>query len=441
MRAKHSTSGQQRQIQEALLPRARSCPACGRCRCGSCSLTLWTLHSGRICVPTTKMTGVMVVLESEAAGEADTACQLAVYNMLPPGPPGQGLDQAVLPCIDTPSRCLLCGLFPEGTRLAVKEPYFKERSQSGIFGDGTAGIRVDCPSDIIFFLEGAASAAISAREGKVADGPAGGGPRSQEGLDAEACTDPEVLRQRGNELYRAGDYAQALRCYERWLQLVPGSGPALANAAAAHLELGQWEQSYTSAREAFCLKPSSVKARYRLARAMLHLRCYGPARDHLTALRQQMPNVKSVADLLRTAESLAAQGGGRFDMAAILKTNTQPAQLADWVGPIEVFASPEAGCGLRTTRAVKAGELLLVEKALAAATSPSNSLELRIDMSSRSMNSGSQQQLAGQLLRLSAASALDRRRILALSAGEQPAGRAQPCAALKPFQTVGSPFQ
>ncbi len=73
-----------------------------------------------------------------------------------------------------------------------------------IFGDGTAGIRVDCPSDIIFFLEGAASAAISAREGKVADGPAGGGPRSQEGLDAEACTDPEVLRQRGNELYRCG---------------------------------------------------------------------------------------------------------------------------------------------------------------------------------------------------------------------------------------------
>ncbi len=34
-----------------------------------------------------------MVLESEAAGEADTACQLAVYNMLPPGPPGQGLDQ------------------------------------------------------------------------------------------------------------------------------------------------------------------------------------------------------------------------------------------------------------------------------------------------------------------------------------------------------------
>ncbi len=45
---------------------------------------------------------------------------------------------------------------------------------------------------------------------------------------------------------RAGDYAQALRCYERWLQLVPGSGPALANAAAAHLELGQWEQVRTS---------------------------------------------------------------------------------------------------------------------------------------------------------------------------------------------------
>ena len=48
-------------------------------------------------------------------------------------------------------------------------------------------------------------------------------------------------------------------------------------------------------------------------------------------------------------------------------SSMQAPALADWVGPIEVFASPTAGRGLRTTKAVKAGELLLVEQALAAA--------------------------------------------------------------------------
>lgn len=36
-------------------------------------------------------------------------------------------------------------------------------------------------------------------------------------------------------------------------------------------------QAYLAAREALQVDPSNSKARYRLARCLLHLRCYGPA--------------------------------------------------------------------------------------------------------------------------------------------------------------------
>ena len=157
-------------------------------------------------------------------------------------------------------------------------------------------------------------------------------------------------------------------------------------------------QAYLAARKALQVDPSNSKARYRLARCLLHLRCYGPALAHLKAVRQQVsrvlwqcssqfcawcgewcvllaaaggwqllltaagwlhsllllmagclqvgPHDKSVAELLRAAEALAGQSQGRLDTAAILSGKQAPSGaplLADWVGPIEVFPSPIAG--------------------------------------------------------------------------------------------------
>lgn len=47
-------------------------------------------------------------------------------------------------------------------------------------------------------------------------------------------------------------------------------------------------QAYLAARRSLDLDPASTKARYCLARAMLHLRCYGPALEHLQAVAQQV---------------------------------------------------------------------------------------------------------------------------------------------------------
>lgn len=83
----------------------------------------------------------------------------------------------------------------------------------------------------------------------------------------------------------------------------------------------------------------------------------------------QDPGFKAAAQLLRDATVLAEQAQGRFTTAALLEgkaagSGKAPAS-ADYVDPLEIFDSPTAGRGLRATRAVGAGELLLVERALA----------------------------------------------------------------------------
>lgn len=92
---------------------------------------------------------------------------------------------------------------------------------------------------------------------------------------------------------RRGDYAGALRCYQRGLEAAeaaPSSTRAalLSNVAAAQLGLEQWEEGFLAARQALALDPTSTKARHRLARAMLHLRCYGPALEHLHTVVEQV---------------------------------------------------------------------------------------------------------------------------------------------------------
>lgn len=47
-------------------------------------------------------------------------------------------------------------------------------------------------------------------------------------------------------------------------------------------------QAYLAARRALDLDPSHTKSRFRLARALLHLRCYGPALEYLHIVVHQV---------------------------------------------------------------------------------------------------------------------------------------------------------
>lgn len=104
----------------------------------------------------------------------------------------QGVPLPDLPCTGLPrSSCfgalLLCRLFPLGSRLAVKEPYFKQ------YLDGTCGLRVDNPQDIVFLPPASED-----------DAGAGGGGSSDAGAwdpSQGGGADRQELCRRGNEMF------------------------------------------------------------------------------------------------------------------------------------------------------------------------------------------------------------------------------------------------
>ena len=90
-----------------------------------------------------------------------------------------------------------------GTRLAIKEPYFKR------FTDVNCGIRVDNPSDVIFLpgADAAAGPSLEAAAGgsrrQLAGSQPGSAEEQQPSLEeALASSDAGELRQRGNALFR-----------------------------------------------------------------------------------------------------------------------------------------------------------------------------------------------------------------------------------------------
>lgn len=84
----------------------------------------------------------------------------------------------------------------------------------------------------------------------------------------ESC---EVLRDRGNSQYNAGDYVAALRCYSDALQLNAECKLCHSNAAAALLKLERWEEARDAADAALQIDSSFHKAMCRRAQALKRL--------------------------------------------------------------------------------------------------------------------------------------------------------------------------
>jgi DnaJ family protein C protein 7 len=81
----------------------------------------------------------------------------------------------------------------------------------------------------------------------------------------------DELRGKGNDLFKAGCYADARLQYSAALDMQPGHAGLLSNRAAASMMLGEWQQAYEDASEAVKLEPSNSKAHERCARCLLLL--------------------------------------------------------------------------------------------------------------------------------------------------------------------------
>lgn len=153
----------------------------------------------------------------------------------------------------------------------------------------------------------------------------------------------------------------------------------LLNRCHARLSSQHYDAALEDAKAVLDLDLKNEKGLFRAARALYGLRRFKDCRDYLQNLLAIYPkNQAALTDVAR-CECRFQEEAGHFDFAAMLdeavaKSPRPHMDRADWVGPIEIrkCAIESHGRGLFTTKAVKAGDLLLVEKAFSTAFDTGN---------------------------------------------------------------------
>ncbi|WVZ99766.1 hypothetical protein U9M48_045020 [Paspalum notatum var. saurae] len=94
--------------------------------------------------------------------------------------------------------------------------------------------------------------------------------------------DLQDITRAGNECYKKGRYADALRHYDHAVALCPDSAACRGNRAAALIGLGRLAEAFRDCEQAVGLDPTSARAHGRLAGLCLRLGMVEKARTHFT---------------------------------------------------------------------------------------------------------------------------------------------------------------
>jgi len=122
---------------------------------------------------------------------------------------------------------------------------------------------------------------------------------------------------------------------------------------------------------------STEKALFRAAEALYFLGRFNECCEVLEILRTNFPNNKqalAVLDRARVRCSEQSTGNYNFKLLQAEAKKLRPPQLdhATYIGPVEIRKTEGKGRGLFVTKAVKAGDLLLCEKAFGHAYTAEN---------------------------------------------------------------------
>ncbi|KAG6496922.1 inactive TPR repeat-containing thioredoxin TTL3-like [Zingiber officinale] len=98
---------------------------------------------------------------------------------------------------------------------------------------------------------------------------------------ALSSMDPEEVKRVGNEHYRRGQFAEALKLYDRVITMCPDNAVCRSNRAAALTGLQRFGEAVTECEEALRLDPAFGRAHQRLASLLLRLGQVENARKHL----------------------------------------------------------------------------------------------------------------------------------------------------------------
>ena len=179
------------------------------------------------------------------------------------------------------------------------------------------------------------------------------------------------------------------------------AGVLLLNRCQARLSSQHYDAALEDAMAVLSMDTTSEKALFRAARASYGLGCFARCCSYLAELKDLYPENSAASKDIQQCQIRFREEAGSFDFASMLEEAAvkQPSPRLDratYVGPIEVrkCAIESHGRGLFTNKAVKAGELLLCEKAFTAAFAQDDSkTTAKINHSKDSDSDGSEWRL------------------------------------------------
>ncbi|KDQ15101.1 hypothetical protein BOTBODRAFT_174271 [Botryobasidium botryosum FD-172 SS1] len=321
------------------VPHYSSTPLSKLCRIQLSEMQTRKVHKGhyllcRLAAPPTRLVATQACIE-DPTGDV---CSLSIYNY-----PGTRLAPANV--LDT--------IFPMGAILAIREPYLG----IGLYNSDPF-IHVNSPSDIVFIKP----------SDSILDGICWKLPiHISTPVPQTMCGWKDV----GDGHFRLAQYFAAVIAYSNGLDLDPNAYVLQLNRAVAYLRLEYFPAALSDAEAVLPVKQLSnemrAKALFRAAQAEYGLGRYQAAavrleESHLLNSRAPEP----IAWLTRCEERLQ-EVEGKYDWVRMFEDAMTPGRrldVAEYVGPIRVQPMPTrgGGRGVVTTRAVKAGELLLVAK-------------------------------------------------------------------------------
>ncbi|KAJ5436145.1 Tetratricopeptide-like helical [Penicillium cf. griseofulvum] len=281
------------------------------------------------------------------------------------------------------------GSVDKGQVLLVKEPYLT------LTFDTEYGIKVDHVSDTMFIPMSDKMVPSVWRE------------RLPEDKTSQWVAN-DWLRM-GNENLSRGKFYSATEYYSKGLKCAPTEKKLhhlLYYRGLAFFQADEWDASLRDL-EAVPAGPKSDKALRGRAQALYRLKRFRESCDVFLQLCKKHPeDIHAKNDFREAIIRLAEQKKGLYNFKKMQEkaSKTYPPLLdhATWIGPVTIRQTECQGRGLFTTKAVKAGELLLCEKAFAYATEhpsgPRWSSILHINTETQTTTRGGQAVLASSII-------------------------------------------
>jgi tetratricopeptide (TPR) repeat protein len=133
----------------------------------------------------------------------------------------------------------------------------------------------------------------------------------------------ETQKTKGNELTKAGKFAEAIVCYDHCVELNSTASAALNNRALCNLRLGNWSAATRDTSAVLAIEPKNTKALLRRAKGLAGLGEFAAAEAAATDCLQIQPSNEACAELLESLKAEVARA------AAMVKRAEEDPELAE----------------------------------------------------------------------------------------------------------------